>query len=344
MHICHLILTHSFAGSERYAIELANAQSEAHQVSVILHQRGCEQRPNALAYRLSDNVTVFPVRGPKWWASMQARRLVRQLRPDVAHAHLSAACKALKNVDGPSRVASLHIHYKPNQHAHMDGLIAIAPWQLEAIPKALRRRSVQLDNWTCAQAQTGQAREQQREAWGIAEGEFIFGTLGRVEPSKGHDILLKAFARLDAPQAKLVIVGDGSALPRLRRDLPSNLVNRVIFAGYQAQPERCLAAFDGFVSAARTEPFGLVFLEAMVAGLPLAATASQGACYLQPYFQYPLAPVDDEARLADAMQAMFDHGPQHLVHELSRFDYAQQTQRVTQYYQDLAQGYHGGES
>lgn len=337
MHICHLILTHSFAGSERYAIELANAQSEQHQVSIILHQRGCEKRPNALAHRLAKNVTIYTVKGPKWWASLQARRLVNQLQPDIAHAHLSAACKALKGVQGPQRVASLHIHYKQSQHAHLDGLIAIAPWQLAAIPDALKARSVQLDNWTCVQAANVQTRNAQRAAWGVKDNEFVIGTLGRVEPSKDHTTLLKAFALLQAPQAKLVIVGTGGALQKVQREVPDELAERVIFTGYQTQPQNCLAAFDGFVSAARSEPFGLVFLEAMVAGLPVAATASQGASYLQDFFQYPLAPVGQPASLAELLQSMVDKGAERIEHDLSRFDYAQQTQRISHYYTRLMQ-------
>lgn len=337
MHICHLILTHSFAGSERYAIELANAQSVQHQVSIILHQRGCETRPNALAHRVAKNVTIYTVNGPKWWASQQARRLLNHLQPDIAHAHLSAACKALKGVRGPQRVASLHIHYKKSQHAHLDGLIAIAPWQLEAIPDSLKARSIQLDNWTCAQPANEQARNAQREAWGVKENEFIIGTLGRVEPSKDHTTLLKAFALLQAPQAKLVIVGSGGALGKLQSDVPAELTDRVVFAGYQTQPQNCLAAFDGFVSAARSEPFGLVFLEAMVAGLPVVATASQGASYLQNYFQYPLAPVGQPAPLAELLQTMVNKGPERVEHDLSRFDYMQQTQRISEYYTTLSQ-------
>lgn len=69
MKIVHIILTHSFAGSERYAVELANTQAEQqHQVTVILHKRGCEQRANAIRHRLSDKVQVQVVDGWKFFA------------------------------------------------------------------------------------------------------------------------------------------------------------------------------------------------------------------------------------------------------------------------------------
>ncbi|MCL5050189.1 MAG: glycosyltransferase [Firmicutes bacterium] len=332
MHICHVILTHSFAGSERYAIELANAQSAEHEVTVILHRRGCEQRANALRHRLSDSVRVLTVSGPKWWASWQAKRLLRQLQPDVAHAHLSAACKALKGLDGPLRLATLHIHYKPSQHAHLDAVIAIAPWQLDALPSRLRLRAIQIDNWTSAAMASNQAREAMRQQWGAGPDDYVFGALGRIEPSKGHDTLLAAYAQIADDNTKLVVVGDGSALPKLRAELPMELQSKVIFHGFSAHPQQCLAGFDGFVSAARSEPFGLVFLEAMVARLPIVATASQGASYLGELFQHPVTPVDDAAALAKAMATLRALGKTPIQRDLTRFDVQQRCADVVAFY------------
>ncbi|OZB42336.1 MAG: hypothetical protein B7X50_04515 [Alishewanella sp. 34-51-39] len=63
-----------------------------------------------------------------------------------------------------------------------------------------------------------------------------------------------------------------------------------------------MACFDCFVSAARTEPFGLVFLEAMHAGLPIVATATEGAKYLRPLFNNELVGIDNAAHLAKRLQ------------------------------------------
>lgn len=328
MHICHLILTHSFAGSERYAIELANAQAESHQVSLILHEKGCEQRVNALLHRVNDKVTVYRVSGPKWLASYKARRLLKKIQPDVAHAHLSAACKALRGLQGPLRIATLHIHYKSSQHAHLDALIAIAPWQLAAIPSALRERSIQIDNWTHKYTVAAGVRERLRESWGIADDEYVIGTLGRIESSKGHDVLLSAFAKISQPGVKLVIAGDGSRLEELRSKAPAN----VVFTGYTAEPQNVLAAFDGFASAAHSEPFGLVFLEAMNACLPMVATASQGATYLQEYFLPPLAKIGDEHALSVGLSCLIQRGKKPAHYDMERFNYRHRVADITQFY------------
>lgn len=330
MKIVHIILTHSFAGSERYAVELANLQAEQqHDVTLILHQRGCEDRPNAIVHRVSDKVKVLQVAGFKWLAIYRARQLLRQLKPDVAHAHLSAACRVLHGVKGLClRVATLHIHYKKQQHAKLDALIAIAPWQLAAIPDNLRKHSAQLDNWSQARLPSANARQLLRAQYGIAEQDIVFGTLGRVEESKGQDILVAAFLKAAIPNSRLVIVGDGKNWQGLRRQAPEN----IIMPGFSSCPQDWLACFDVFVSAARTEPFGLVFLEAMHAKLPIIATASEGAKYLQPLFGNELVSIDNIEQLATQLRQYAANVPQP-TYPMQRFDATAKVIDVLNFYQ-----------
>lgn len=336
MKIVHIILTHSFAGSERYAVELANTQAEQqHQVTVILHKRGCEQRANAIRHRLSDKVQVQVVDGWKFFAIWQARKMIRTLKPDVAHAHLSAGCRVLQGLKGLClRVATLHICYKKQQHAKLDALIAIAPWQLDAIPASLQQHCIQLDNWTNTQLTAPATKTELRQKLGLAENELIFGTLGRVEATKGHDVLVRAFLKANIPNARLVIVGDGKAMPELKKLVNDKLAgDKVLLAGFSTSPQHWLYSFDVFVSSARYEPFGLVFLEAMQAGLPVLATASQGAQYLQPLFGRDLVPVDDVAALANAMLTLATAKLGKIAYPMQRFDIQARVQDVVDFYQ-----------
>jgi glycosyltransferase involved in cell wall biosynthesis len=78
---------------------------------------------------------------------------------------------------------------------------------------------------------------------------------------------LEAFLRLDLPGTKYV-VGDGPQLASLRRRHP-----QVRFVGYKHGEElaRYYAAADVFVFPSRTDTFGLVLLESLAAGVPVAA-------------------------------------------------------------------------
>ena len=328
MRIAHLILTSRFAGSERHARELAAAQAAAgHDVTLVLRRAAAQPRPDAIAHRVDPRVKVELV--GDWLAPWHARRLLRRLRPEVAHAHLSGGCRALRGLGGGTlRLATLHIAYKPRQHAHLDGLVAIAPWQLEAIPASLRARSTQIDNWTVPVAPSADARARLRAQLGIREHEFVIGALGRVEASKGLDVLVEAFERAALPDARLVIVGQGKAWAELRRRAGPG----VAMPGFADRPQDWLAAFDAFASAARSEPFGLVLLEAMSAGLPILATASQGARHLAGVIGRPLVPVDDVAAMAAALARLHAERPARRRYPMERFEIGARCAEVEAFY------------
>jgi glycosyltransferase involved in cell wall biosynthesis len=91
----------------------------------------------------------------------------------------------------------------------------------------------------------------------------VFLSVGRVAVEKN----LEAFLDLDLPGTK-VVVGDGPALMALTRKYP-----HAVFLG-ALQGERlaqAYAAADVFVFPSRTDTFGLVLLEALASGLPVAA-------------------------------------------------------------------------
>jgi len=86
---------------------------------------------------------------------------------------------------------------------------------------------------------------------------------GRVAVEKG----IGDFLALELPGTKLV-VGDGPACEDLRRRYP-----RAVFAGYRHGEDLAahISASDVFVFPSRTDTFGLVLLEAMACGVPVAA-------------------------------------------------------------------------
>jgi len=101
-----------------------------------------------------------------------------------------------------------------------------------------------------------------------APDEPVFLYVGRVSREKN----IEAFLDLDLPGRK-VVVGDGPLLPLLRRRYPA-----VDFSGAKtgAALADAYAAADVFVFPSRSDTFGLVLLEAMASGLPIAAYPVMG--------------------------------------------------------------------
>jgi glycosyltransferase involved in cell wall biosynthesis len=91
----------------------------------------------------------------------------------------------------------------------------------------------------------------------------VFVCVGRVAVEKN----LEAFLALDLPGTKL-IVGDGPARAGLARKYP-----HAVFLGARQGEElaQAYAAADVFVFPSKTDTFGLVLLEALASGLPVAA-------------------------------------------------------------------------
>ncbi len=105
--------------------------------------------------------------------------------------------------------------------------------------------------------------------------------VGRLEPRKGLDVLIRAFAevRRTRPRTRLVVVGDGPEHTRCRDLLDPADAEYVRFAGRAGAGELPghFAAADVFVAPARGgESFGIVLLEAMAAGTPVVASAIDG--------------------------------------------------------------------
>lgn len=92
--------------------------------------------------------------------------------------------------------------------------------------------------------------------------------VGRVAIEKN----LEAFLKVDTPGTKYV-VGDGPQLAELRNRYPNV---RFCGAKYGEELARYFAAADVFVFPSRTDTFGLVLLEALASGVPVAAFPVQG--------------------------------------------------------------------
>lgn len=102
-----------------------------------------------------------------------------------------------------------------------------------------------------------------QESKALNSAHPIFLYVGRVAIEKN----INAFLEIDLPGSKWV-VGDGPAMAKIKQQYPN-----VNYLGVLNQPElaKVYAAADVFVFPSKTDTFGLVLLEAMACGTPVAA-------------------------------------------------------------------------
>lgn len=135
--------------------------------------------------------------------------------------------------------------------------------------------------------------------------ERVFLFSGSLISRKGVDLLASAFARLDVPNVRLRIVGDGPLRESLMQKLAA-VQDRVEFVGFkdwQDLPGEYAAA-DVLCVPSRYDGWGLVVPEGLAAGLPVIATDRMGAAleFVRTGKNGWLIPADDEEALLRSLR------------------------------------------
>jgi glycosyltransferase involved in cell wall biosynthesis len=119
-----------------------------------------------------------------------------------------------------------------------------------------------------------------RAGWGVrAANEIVIGCVARLAPVKDHATLLRAFAQLRArtPAVRLVLVGGGDEGPGLANLATAlGIAESVTFVGEVRGGGNQHRALDVSVLCSMSEGFPNTLVEAMAAGIPIAATSVGG--------------------------------------------------------------------
>jgi glycosyltransferase involved in cell wall biosynthesis len=114
-----------------------------------------------------------------------------------------------------------------------------------------------------------------REKMSLADDDIVIGAIGRLAPQKDYITLLNAFslAFQGEKKLKLIIIGGGSQKKELQ-DLAASLgiEKEITWVGRTSLIRDYLQVFNLFVLTSLYEGFGLVLLEAMLAGVPIIAS------------------------------------------------------------------------
>jgi glycosyltransferase involved in cell wall biosynthesis len=289
--VVHVLKVTGVAGAEQHLLALLPA----------LRGRGVDARllaldvPGSDAGRLHEAFAAadVPVESVTCTLDVDPRmavgviRAVRRARPDLLHTHLVHA-----DVYGAAAAAAARVPYVSTRHnddryllgpfRYVDRVFARGARRLIAISDAVRHfleraghrpARLQTIHYGLDEAPSAPS-EVTPEAAGIPADVPLVLAIGRLIEQKDHETLLRAFASARAahPRARLAILGSGPREAQTRALAASlGLADTVAMPG-RVEPRDWLARADVFAHTPRWEGFGIVLLEAMLAGLPVAAT------------------------------------------------------------------------
>lgn len=154
-------------------------------------------------------------------------------------------------------------------------------------------------------------KEAARQALGLDPGRGYVGIVATLRSWKGHLFLLDAFARIERPELRLLIVGEGPMRGPIEEKIAAlGIASRVTLTGQRTDPERWLQAMDVFcLPSYANEGVPQAILQAMLCALPIVTT---------PVGAIPEAvrdgdtalviPPRDSIALADAISRLLDDG------------------------------------
>lgn len=301
MRLTHVMLAKGFGGGERWFVDLSLALARAgHQVQAICHKRFAG---TGMLRHEAVEVVQVDVRG--WWdliARWRIEKAIAGFRPDVLHAHFARGAylvgKVGKHLHKPV-VVTTHNYVDLKYYRDIDLFVTTTADQRAYLESS----GIAADHvFTIPHFSLLPAVARPVDH---AHDTVTLLSFGRMVPKKGFDVLLRAFAQLakSGLPARLVIGGDGAerrALEALAAEL--GVADRVAFPGWIEDVGAALATADVFVLPSLDEPFGIVVLEAMAAGVPIVATRTRGPVEILDDSSAYFADIGDVGTLADAMQ------------------------------------------
>jgi L-malate glycosyltransferase len=308
---------------------------------------GGERHLADLSHALADlghEVHVAAVPGSPLWAELSSLTKVRMLAlsrlnyaknlsvlaafvrahdTEIVHAHAARdyhlAALAVKLAPRARLVLTRHVLFPLraiNRPLLSDAgrVIAVS----EAVAESLRRNGV-IESAKITVVHNGIDTDRFYPITRNGDSPILVGTVGHLALIKGHDVFVRAAALISARRrgVRFVVIGEDKSPEMRHRKSLERLVAKLGLNGIVEMPGWCddipalLSSLTLFVSAARSEPFGLAIVEAMAAGLPVVAAASEGALeIIEDGHTGKLVPLDDPAALAEAINHLLDNPPE----------------------------------
>lgn len=323
LRIAHVLSSLQMGGQERVALDLAAAQVRLGHVAVAVSLAAPPHGALAEEFEARGVAIRSVPKGPSVRPGVVLRlaRLLLDESIDVVHTHNPQPLLYGAAAGRLARRAVVHTKHGANPdagrrlwlrrfgghlaHAYVavsEATAAVASKNRECPPERLVviPNGIDLD----AFAPDEVARAEVRAELGIPEDAFVIGTVGRSSVEKDHALLVRAAGQVLGPGVRMVIVGDGPEMERVRAEA-RRYEPWIVVPGARRDVSRVLAAFDLFALSSRTEGLPLALLEAMATGLAVVSTDVGGVGEVtQRGAVARLVPPGDEAALASALREL----------------------------------------
>ncbi len=329
MRVLQICSARELGGGEKHVAELANALSRrGHGVFAALIP--ASPLLSELTAVPVNNILELPMRNAlSVGSALKLARFARENQIEIIHAHMARdyplAALAASRSGGIPLVLTRHVLF-PLKKIHRLTLCRVARVIAvsQAVAKVLHAQAI-FDERKLAVIHNGidvekfSRKQNERASAETARGEnqerLRVGTIGHLGPIKGHDDFIRAAAIINSQRddVDFIIAGeDKSRTGEHRRQIEKliddlGLGGRVFLSGWVDDVVHLLSTLDLLVSAARSEPFGLVIVEAMASGVPVVATMTAGAREIIDADKTGLlAPIGDPEALAAAICELLD--------------------------------------
>jgi glycosyltransferase involved in cell wall biosynthesis len=245
------------------------------------------------------NATIFHIKSRKDFSWMEkAVKLISEFKPDVLFVHgfngpiiaraiqiklkrkIPFVCSYHGFYHAPSlsRIPLAPVFNKAAEYVyshHATAVVAVAQYcKNQLVFRGVPEHKITvIHNGLPARQQAGKLVT--RADAGLVDSNFVIGIASRLDPVKGLEYLMDAFAKivLAYPMARLLLVGDGPCEKNLRKQSAKlDIADKVIFTGYQDNVDNWLDMLDVFALPSLAEYHSIALLEAMRAGKAIVAT------------------------------------------------------------------------
>src|SRR5580765_3084140 len=279
-------------GQNQVLVTVLGLRALGHRALLVAHPAG-ELRERAREGL--DLIPLAPATEMDLGAAWRLSRIIKQLKPDIVHAHdshgvamASLALSMSTQLAKPPLVAARRVDF------HLRGS-SLSRWKYRQVDcficasEAIRQmligdgvpaaRSVTVhEGIDLERVEAAPPANLHAELW-LPHHAPIVGNVAALVPHKGQRHLIEA-ARLVLPQvpdARFIIAGEGELRPALERQIKDHhLEKHVLLAGFRPDVLSVHKAFDIFVMSSVTEGLGTSLLDAMAAGKPIVATTAGG--------------------------------------------------------------------